>query len=267
MRDFYFSVLLVSFKAQYFPLHQTKLTFQKVFRAFHKVFEISCTICSNFDYQSNYEKIKHHNSNLTDGGHYQGGSEHLIRGMKVFYNKVTNRSTNRWIYTFPTGESINAWNDSVDETLSNVNTAKSMTVGMVSTLVPITKVPLAVMFAGSIGLADNKLLALVAMEGGLNRGDKLVIEATYETFRSTSGSENGYKTTLTIKIEDQNFNEIEILIRDTIEKKLDIFGNSNFNKAEDKLLRIIEDFNNSEIDISCDDVSSAPLIVKFKRRD
>lgn len=219
----------------------------------------------NFDYQVNYEKVEHHNNNLSDGGHYQG-AESSIEGMKIFYNQVTNKATNRLIYTFPTGRGINEWNDSVDESMSNINTSKSIVVGILSALIPWAEVATGAAFSVVVAMADNKLISLAAVEGGLNVGDSLVIESTIKAFRSTSGGGNGFEISLIIKIEDENGKQTEILAQDTITKEIDIFGSSNFNKAGDKLLRIIEDYKSSEVNVPPNTIS-APLLIKFRRRE
>ena len=218
----------------------------------------------NFDYEENYKKLLHYNDNLTDGGHYYG-DDWSISGLEIFYKQLTNRGTQRLLYTFPTNESINKWNDNVDDTMSNLNTAKSFVVGIVSSFAPFTKIAGA-SFAGAVAYADNKLLALSALEGGLNVGDKLVVESTIETFRSTSDSGNGFKINLIIKIEDHNCNEVEILATDSFERELEVFGNSKFDQAADKLLRTMEDYKYSETDVPSNKVK-APLMIKFKRKD
>jgi hypothetical protein len=174
-------------------------------------------------------------------------------------NKVNQRAK----YTFEDNQEISDWNDSVDASMANINTAKSLAVGVVSAYVPISK-PFIAAFAASVALADNKLLSLSAIEGGLSVCDNLVIETRVDVLRSTGPSWNGIKVSLIIKIENEGGKTIEILASDDFTKELNPFGSSKFDEANEKLLRMYEASENSEIDVP--NRAVAPFMIKFKRR-
>lgn len=216
----------------------------------------------NFDYNGNRVKIDHHNNNLSDGGHYQG-SDYKIKGMEILYKQLTHRVTQRAKYTFEDNQEINDWNDSVDDSMANINTGKSVVVGVVSSYVPISK-PFIAVFAVCVALADNKLLSLSAIEGGLSVGDSLVVETKVDILRSTGPKWNGLKISLTIKIENKSGKIVEILASDEFTKELNPFGSSKFDAANEKVLRMYEALKDSEVDVP--NRAVAPFMIKFKRQ-
>jgi hypothetical protein len=216
----------------------------------------------NFDYKANKVKIDHHNNNLSDGGHYQG-SAYQIKGIEFLYKQLTHRVVQRAKYTFEDNQEINDWNDSVDGSMANINTGKSVVVGIVSTFVPIAK-GFTLAFAGSVAVADGKFLALSALEGALSASDSLVVETKVDVLRSTGPSWNGIKISLTIKIENKSGKIVEILASDEFTKELNPFGSSKFDDANDQVLRMYEAIENSEIDVP--NRAVAPFMIKFKHR-
>lgn len=92
----------------------------------------------NFDYEANAAKIRYYNANLTDGGHFTG-LKNKIEGMVLLYKQPTHRAVHKVITVFPNSQQINEWNSRVDADLSDINTAKSVAVGITTTLIPVAK--------------------------------------------------------------------------------------------------------------------------------
>ncbi|MFK7799566.1 MAG: hypothetical protein AB8E82_19090 [Aureispira sp.] len=170
---------------------------------------------------------------------------------------------------FPTAEEINAWNDRVDADLSDINTAKSVAVGITTTLIPVAKFgplgnrALAVIAAG----VDNKLLSISAKEGGLKSGDALVLTITTTVIRSTSeGDEkNGVRIVCTVNIEDSSGNVVEKMQHVEDFMNVVAFQNGIYGQAAKSILERYESSEGSITEVLPS--KSLPYLIKFKHRD
>lgn len=192
--------------------------------------------------------------------------------MVLLYKQPTNQATQRVIIPFPSAQAINDWNDGVDKSVSNVNTAKSFAIMFASLILPALKVlnglP-AVISAIAATSIDNKIILFTAKEGGLKVGDSLVTEVKSTTIRSTKNGtkHNGVRINISIHIENSSRQKIETLqeVKDFIELNPFEKSNGTYKKSIDRIFNIYETIQNSESII--DGKKSIPYLIKFKFRD
>lgn len=229
----------------------------------------------NFDYAANAEKIRHYNNNLTDGGHYYG-SDHKIAGMVHLYKQPTHEATYRVVCRFANADQINAWNDRVDKDVENINTAKSIVIGLLTTFVPVAKVAKWVgmgaravsnALAISSAVADNKLFSISAKQVGLSPNYQLTTQTKITTIRSTTSREgyNGVDISISIRVEKLNGKVVEEAIAHHSFKDLDPFGTSKFDRANDQVLRMFENQESYEEIVGPE--RTMPYLLKLSQRD
>lgn len=230
---------------------------------------------ANFDYQANAEKIRHYNNNLTDGGHYYG-SAYKIEGMVFLYKQPTHEATYRVVCRFANAAQVNAWNDKVDNFLGNVNTVKSIAVGVLTTFVPVAKIAkwvgvsvqtISGLIAGSSAILDNKFMSISPKQIGLSSKYQLTTECRIRTIRSTqSGDEyNGVEIAISIRVETLSGKLIEEVTSYKYIKELDPFGSSKFDQANDQVLRMFEGQDSYEEIVGPE--QTFPYIIDFIQRD
>lgn len=230
---------------------------------------------SNFDYQANAEKIEHYNNNLTDGGHYYG-SDYKIKGMVFLYKQPTHEATYRVVCRFANAAQINAWNDKVGNFVENVNTGKSIAVGVLTTFIPIGRVAKWVgmgvqtvsgLIAGSAAILDNKFLSISPQQVGLSPKYQLTTQSKIRTIRSTqSGNKyNGVEVSISIRVETLSGKLVEEVVSHKYFRELDPFGNSKFDRANDQVLRMFEEQESYEEIVGPD--RTFPYLIEFTQRD
>ncbi len=189
----------------------------------------------NFDYNENFEKIKHWENNLTDGGHFNG-SDYEISGMEMFRNKITNSSTNTVEIKFENGADINSWNEKVEESFENLNTAKSMMVGLITSYIPGSSAVIGVVTA----LVDNKVLAMKPKDVQLSEGQSIVSTVNTTTHRSTYEDGNMIVYEMKIEVVNKDGTVARTILNTTHTQQLDPIGNSKFAKGAELVLRQAE---------------------------
>lgn len=222
----------------------------------------------NFDYEANAAKIRYYNANLTDGGHFTG-IKSRIEGMVFLYKQPTHRAVHKVVTVFPNSQQINEWNSRVDRDLSDINTAKSVTVGIATTLIPVARFGQLgnAILGGLTATVDNKLLSISAKEGGLKSGDSLVLTITTTVIRSTfeGTGMNGVQVRYTVNIQDNSGKIVEVI--EEKEKFMDIvaFENGFYGRTAKVLLEKYESSEGSITNVPPNE--SLPYLIKFNHRD
>ncbi len=163
-----------------------------------------------FDYEEN--RAKSSKINYTDGGYYNGQASEP----EYFNNKFTSTSSSTLEYVFPSISSINNWNNGVERIQENMG----YTTGVVSSLVA-PEIKVASIIIKNLGRAAAGLLSAYAMNNlysmniSLNPGDRIVIEQTIQTYRSTSSSGGDVTFSTTIKVVNSNNIVMSILAQNS----------------------------------------------------